>query len=275
MMLSLKIIIGLSIENLKMLYLPFFIKEKAKDWYNKQGSTFYSWDEVEEKFLLKFYPLSKNKALIKDIQTFSQFDGETFNESWERFKDLIQKHPYHDIEYSDLAQDFYDSLNDSHKKKVDNMSGGYFYHAFKDEVFDILERFAEIDLQQMNASKNGHFLKRGGLHQVSFNESTLEKEEILKALGKLSEKVNRLTTNAPLIKAKICSLCCSKDHEDGACQGMTREEEEVHVVNYTTSWNEQRGKGSNFNWQTKLAPQPCPHYQGASSQPYQTYHMRQ
>ena len=66
------------------------------------------------------------------------------------------------------------------------MSGGYFYHAFEDEVFDILERVADIDLEQMNASRNGRFLKRGGLHQVSFKESTLEKEEILKAVGKLS-----------------------------------------------------------------------------------------
>ena len=113
------------------------------------------------------------------------------------------------------------------------MFGGYFYHAFEDEVFDILERVAEIDLQQTNARRNVRFLKRGGIHQVSFKESTLEKEEILKAVGKLSEKVDHLTTNAPLIKAKICSLCCSKDHEYGACRGMTRDEveEEVHVVN--------------------------------------------
>ena len=174
----------------------------------------------------------------------------------ERFKDLIGKCPNHDINDFDLAPDFYDALNDSHKQKVDNMYGGYFYHAFEDEVFDILERVAEIDLQQMNASRNGRFLKRGGLHQVSFKESTLEKDEILKAVGKLSEKVDRLTTNVPLIKAKICSICCSKDQEDGACQGMTREEEEeqVHVVNYTTSWNEQRGQGSNLNRQTRLAP---------------------
>ena len=81
MMLSSQIITGLSTENLKMLYLPFVIKEKAKDWYKKLGSTFNSWEEVEEKFLLKFYPLSKKKALIKDIQTFSQLDGETFSES--------------------------------------------------------------------------------------------------------------------------------------------------------------------------------------------------
>ena len=146
MMLSSQIIIGLSTENLKMLYLPFVIKEKAKDWYKKLGSTFNSWEEVEEKFLLKFYPLSKKKALIKDIQTFSQLDGETFSESWERFKDLIRKCPHHDIKESDLAQDFYDALSDSHKQKVDNMSGGYFYHAFEDEVFDILERVADIDL---------------------------------------------------------------------------------------------------------------------------------
>ena len=67
MMLSSQIIMGLSTEKLKMLYLPFFIREKAKDWYKKLGSTLNSWDEVEEKFLLKFYPLSKKKALIKDI----------------------------------------------------------------------------------------------------------------------------------------------------------------------------------------------------------------
>ena len=62
MMLSSQIITGFSTENLKMLFLPFVIKEKAKDWNKKLGSTFNSWDEVEEKFLLKFYPLSKKKA---------------------------------------------------------------------------------------------------------------------------------------------------------------------------------------------------------------------
>ena len=40
MMLSSQIIIGFSTKNFKMLYLPFFIKEKAKDWYKKLGSTF-------------------------------------------------------------------------------------------------------------------------------------------------------------------------------------------------------------------------------------------
>ena len=60
-------------------------------------------------------------------------DGETFNESWERFKYLIRKCPHHDIKDSDLAQDFYDVLNDSHKQKVDNMSSEYFYHAFEDK----------------------------------------------------------------------------------------------------------------------------------------------
>ena len=104
---------------------------------------------------------------------------------------MIRKCPHHEIKESDLAQDFYDALIDSHKQKVDNMSGGYFYHAFEDEVFDILERVADIDLQQTNASRNGRFLKRGGLRQVSFKEPTLQKEEILKAVGKLSEKVDR------------------------------------------------------------------------------------
>ena len=188
---------------------------------------------------------------------------------------MIRKCPHHDIKESDLAQDFYDALSDSHKQKVDNMSGGYFYHAFEDEVFDILERVADIDLQQTNASRNGCFLKRGGLHQVSFKESTLEKEEILKAVGKLSEKVDRLTTNAPLMKAKICSLCCSKDHEDGACQGISLEEGEVHVVNYTTSWNEHRGQGSNLNRQTRPPSQSRLPYQGPPSQSYQTYNVRQ
>ena len=61
MMLSSQIITGLSTKNLKMLYLPFVIKEKAKDWYKKLGSTFNSWEEVEEKFLLKFTRYPKRK----------------------------------------------------------------------------------------------------------------------------------------------------------------------------------------------------------------------
>ena len=103
-------------------------------------------------------------------------------------------------------------------------TGGSFYAAYEDEIFDLLEKVAENDLHQ-NIRSN----PRRGVLQVSSLETGLK--ETNKKLDNIATALEMvLQLNSPLIKAKICSLCYRSDHEDGACQEGGYEEAHVHMV---------------------------------------------
>ncbi|CAA6654321.1 unnamed protein product [Spirodela intermedia] len=148
------------------------------------------------------------KTSRSEIQKFSQMYYESFSEGWERFKTLIRKCPHHRIELSQLAQIFYDGLTDALRSR---------------------------------AKWENYEPKAGGILNVAGREDERDKQK----LDELTSALNKvLNCNSPLIKAKICSLCHSKDHEDGSCT----EEEEVNAMG-TTRAMEWARKPSKFKLQ--------------------------
>ncbi|GJR02271.1 reverse transcriptase domain-containing protein [Tanacetum coccineum] len=92
----------------------------AETWLeNEPPCSITTWDDLLSKFLNRFYPHSKTRELRKEITNFQQVFGETFTETWERFKDLLRKCPQHrfsllhqiDFFYNGLCQSDQDSLN--------------------------------------------------------------------------------------------------------------------------------------------------------------------
>jgi hypothetical protein len=77
---------------------PFSLKDKAKYWLNSLEPNFItSWTQMQQEFLKKYFTIGKTNQIRKAITGFSQFEGETFHEIWERMKDLLQKCPHHAI----------------------------------------------------------------------------------------------------------------------------------------------------------------------------------
>ena len=69
-----------------LLLFLFSLKDKAKMWFNSL-----LWEEMANKFLIKYFPPSKLAKLQGNITSFSQFDNEAIYELWKRYKDLIRK----------------------------------------------------------------------------------------------------------------------------------------------------------------------------------------
>nr|GEX35777.1 reverse transcriptase domain-containing protein [Tanacetum cinerariifolium] len=61
-----------------------------------------TWEDLVSKFINQFFPPSKTTYLRNDITNFLQKSNETFNEAWERFKDLLRQCPHHG--FSELHQ---------------------------------------------------------------------------------------------------------------------------------------------------------------------------
>ena len=78
---------GVSVEVIKLKLFLFSLKDKAKTWFNSLSkNTIATWDEMANKFLTKYFPLSKAAKLRGDLTTFSQFESESIYEAWERYK---------------------------------------------------------------------------------------------------------------------------------------------------------------------------------------------
>ncbi|GKE25990.1 reverse transcriptase domain-containing protein, partial [Tanacetum coccineum] len=75
--------------SIKLLLFPFSLDGEARDWLDKEPPrSILTWDDLVSKFINQFFPPSKTTYLRNKITTFYQEPNETFNEAWERFKEL-------------------------------------------------------------------------------------------------------------------------------------------------------------------------------------------
>ncbi|GJT77304.1 reverse transcriptase domain-containing protein [Tanacetum coccineum] len=76
--------------SIKLLLFPFSLEGEARTWLDKEPPrSILTWDDLVSKFINQFFPPSKTTYLRNKITTFYQEPNETFNEAWERFKELL------------------------------------------------------------------------------------------------------------------------------------------------------------------------------------------
>nr|GEX46578.1 reverse transcriptase domain-containing protein [Tanacetum cinerariifolium] len=76
---------------IKLLLFPFSLEGEARIWLDKEPPrSILTWEDLVSKFINQFFPPSKTTYLRNEITNFLQKPNETFNEAWERFKDLLQ-----------------------------------------------------------------------------------------------------------------------------------------------------------------------------------------
>nr|GEW54164.1 reverse transcriptase domain-containing protein [Tanacetum cinerariifolium] len=74
----------------KLLLFPFSLEGEARIWLDKEPPrSILTWEDLVSKFINQFFPSSKTTYLRNEITNFLQKSNETFNEAWERFKDLL------------------------------------------------------------------------------------------------------------------------------------------------------------------------------------------
>jgi hypothetical protein len=77
---------------LRMRLFPFSFKDKAKHWLNSLAhNSITFWAQMQQEFLKKYFPIGKTNQIRKAIAGFSQIDGESFLETWERMKGPFTK----------------------------------------------------------------------------------------------------------------------------------------------------------------------------------------
>nr|GFC45589.1 reverse transcriptase domain-containing protein [Tanacetum cinerariifolium] len=82
--------------SIKLKLFPFFLEGAVWIWLEKEPPrSILTWDDLVSKFINQFFPPSKTTSLRNEITNFQQRFDETFNEAWDRFKDLLRACPHH------------------------------------------------------------------------------------------------------------------------------------------------------------------------------------
>ena len=91
-------IVGASHEALRLRLFPFSLGDRVRSWLNSLPSySITAYNDLANKFLMKYFPPTKNAKLRNEITSFHQLENESLYDAWERFKELLKICPHYGI----------------------------------------------------------------------------------------------------------------------------------------------------------------------------------
>nr|GFA65054.1 reverse transcriptase domain-containing protein [Tanacetum cinerariifolium] len=130
---------------IKLLLFPFSLEGEARTWLDKEPPhSILTWEDLVSKFINQFFPPSKTTYLQNEITNFLQKPNETFNEAWERFKDLLRQCPHHGFSKLHQLDTFYNALNRNDQDALDFVVGGNFLDKIPCECLSIIKSKSKV-----------------------------------------------------------------------------------------------------------------------------------
>nr|GEZ53075.1 reverse transcriptase domain-containing protein [Tanacetum cinerariifolium] len=130
---------------IKLLVFPFSLEGDARIWLDKEPPrSILTWEDLVLKFINQFFPPSKTTYLRNEIINFLQKPNETFNETWDHFKDLLRQCPHHGFSELHQLDTFYNALNPNDQDALDSAAGGNFLDKIPRECLSIIESKSKV-----------------------------------------------------------------------------------------------------------------------------------
>ncbi|XP_024027611.1 uncharacterized protein LOC112093437 [Morus notabilis] len=246
---------GVTEEALRLKLFPYSLRDRARAWLNSlPPDSVANWNDLAEKFLVKYFPPNKNAKLRNDITSFQQLEGEALCESWERFKELLRKCPYHGLPYWIQMETFYNGLNASTRAMVDASANGALLVKSYNKAYEILERMSNNNYQwpteRVSAGR-----RVAGIHEVDAVTA------LTAQVSSLSNILKSLNVAAPANAATPVALTCVYCGAKHSFENCPSNPESVCYVNnfnqnnnpYSNSYNQGWKQHLNFSWSNQEA----------------------
>ena len=277
-----------SMNTIRLKLFPFSLKDKAKTWLqNLRSGSIRNWEMMQQQFLKKFFPSHRTNSFKRQIITFTQKQGETFYQCWDRYKDLLNLCPHHGFETWRIVSQFYEGLTPKDRQMIEFMCNGTFEDKEPNEALDYLESLAENahNWDTIGTIESSNKIQSpasgGGMY-------TLKDEHDLQArFATLSRKVEALelkkNNQVKSVQEIACLICELKDHSTKDCPTLPSFKEclheqvnvlntfkkpnfDPHSQNYNPGWRNH----PNFSWKNEnFAQSSQPPFQ--NQQNFQNY----
>ncbi|XP_014506411.1 uncharacterized protein LOC106766175 [Vigna radiata var. radiata] len=234
-------------EALYMRLFPFSLNGKAIDWLQSQpNQSLTSWEDVEQKFLVRFFPPSKTTEIKATIATFVQGVDEPLCEAWERFKALLRKCPSHGFSLEMQVQIFYDGLQPHTMMILDAYFGGSILLRTADEAIVVIENMVSTDMWSRRGRTQ---VQKRGVYELNAQDAILAQNKLLaqqmevltQNMAKLPQQLQAMQNQAqPHHQVMRCDFC-GDNHLNGHCQVPSGSQPKE--INYTGN----QGRQNFFN----------------------------
>lgn len=194
---------GIEQDSMRRMLFLFSLRGRAKEWYRSQAMNVPTFEELIQRFIVKFFSPERMDKLRQDVHQFKQIDGESFPDAWERFQDLVQKCPNLMMEDGYEVQIFYNGLTPETKMNVNASAGGSLQDMTYEAVRDLFHKIATNGCRSMRQRRTT------GVLEVS---PTMELEAQIAALTRKMEMVDARTMGQPM--GPSCGVCRGGHYSD-------------------------------------------------------------
>lgn len=125
-----------------------------------------TWDELAQKFFMRFFPSEKTTKLRSEILSFKQRPGKNLYQAWDRFKGLLISCPHHYQTNEVLVHTFIEGLEPNTKILLDSTAGGQALEKTYEELVEILKRIAQENPEWLGGGSRPVVQKQAGMIEV-------------------------------------------------------------------------------------------------------------
>nr|ABD63156.1 Retrotransposon gag protein [Asparagus officinalis] len=230
---------GVSDDAIKLRLFPFSLRDKARAWLQSlPPGSITTWDQLSEAFLAKYFPPSKTAQLRNQITTFTQKEGESLYDAWERYKDLLRMCPHHGLEDWLIIHTFYNGLLYNTRMTVDAAAGGALMNKSVRDAKQLIEDMAQNHFQW---SGERSLPKKSGRYDVD------ALDHIASRVDALFQKFDKMSMNSVASNSTNCEICGIIGHSAVECQIGNSPSPDAPLsehVNYMNNFNQ---KGDPFS----------------------------
>ncbi|XP_020245172.1 uncharacterized protein LOC109823298 [Asparagus officinalis] len=201
---------GVSDDVIKLRLFPFSLRDKARAWLQSlPPGSITSWDQLSEAFLAKYFPPRKTAQLRNQITTFTQKEGESLYDAWERYKDLLRMCPHHGLEDWHIIHTFYNGLLYNTRMTVDATAGGSLMNKSVRDAKQVIEDMAQNHFQW---SGERSLPKKSGRYDVD------ALDHIASRVDALFQNFDKMSMNSVASNSTNCEICGIIGHSAVECQ---------------------------------------------------------
>nr|GEU34980.1 reverse transcriptase domain-containing protein [Tanacetum cinerariifolium] len=208
---------------IKLLLFPFSLEGEARIWLDKEPSrSILTWEDLVSKFINQFFPPSKTTYLRNEITNFLQKPNETFNEAWERFKDLLRQCPHHSFSELHQLDTFYNALNLNDQDALGSAAGGNFLDKIPRECLLIIEskskvRYSKSRVTDSRANTNVLPSSSSPSNSFDLQKITASLKDKLDIRMNHFEKDSFITPTAPIKAVEEVCVTCGANYNYNHC----------------------------------------------------------
>nr|GFA88203.1 hypothetical protein [Tanacetum cinerariifolium] len=213
---------------IKLLLFMFSLEGEARTWLDKEPPrSILAWEDLVSKFINQFFPLLKTTYLRNEIIDFLQKPNDTFNEAWERFKDLLRQCPHHGFSELHQFDTFYNALNPNDQDALDSVAGGNFLDKIPRECLAIIEskskvRYSRSRVTDSRVSTNAPLSSSSPSHSFELQQIAASlKDKLDIRMNRFEKSFNDMkafvTSPAPIKAVEEVYVTCGSNHSYNHC----------------------------------------------------------